>query len=538
MNARLREGELILENGVLCFGDMSEDGVVRPTRLEDLSVYETRFGRFASGVARLLTQRLLTPSAANVLEGFVWPVSKRGHRLKPHQEYCLRDIIQNKNGRGLITLPMGFGKTVVAVLAAYYYGGPVLNVLPSDKKVDFVRHYDDWTDGKFKHIRMLKSKKEAIEFLTTFPVRDRSSCVLCISFALASDSAVLEALNRWFFRVVIVDEAHEIKNASSKRAHAIFKLSRKSACCLLMTGTPVMNRGSELYAPLHCLFPETFPQFFGFSERYCNGRCVMGRWQEIGLTRLHELHTINQATIVNATPEQIAEVEASLPDKDRTLIDLPKPSDSFVREFEVLDQEHDELLKEYHAAKDAYSKERAERKRQAVSGKMRKLTSVAKLIPVAEYVSKMVVPKLGDGQSAVVFCSFVEFATDLKAELMRRGHDSVVITGETEPNRRQAMLEPFKLGTRKDSCKLVLLSIKASYKGIELAPGVTQVVFAELDYTPAVMDQAEARAHRMGATASISSTWLILRPSYDVGILSMIHTKQITQTRVLTAPTK
>ena len=82
----------------------------------------------------------------------------------------------------------------------------------------------------------------------------------------------------------------------------------------------------------------------------------------------------------------------------------------------------------------------------------------------------------------------------------------VQVTGETPLAERAAQITRFQ---QEPHCRYAVLALTACGQGLNLAMADT-VVFAELCWSPALLEQAEARAHRMGQTAAHVSMYYLL----------------------------
>ena len=80
---------------------------------------------------------------------------------------------------------------------------------------------------------------------------------------LRDDAELLEAIH---WRGLVVDEAHRLKNKDSAVAAQIHALDTEHM--LMMTGTPLQNNTTELWALLSLLDPQLFPSLDDFKERY------------------------------------------------------------------------------------------------------------------------------------------------------------------------------------------------------------------------------------------------------------------------------
>ena len=71
------------------------------------------------------------------------------------------------------------------------------------------------------------------------------------------------------YNIVIVDESHYLKDLSAKRTKAALPILKSSKRCILLTGTPSLNRPKEIFTQLTSLLPKANLKFKDFGERYC-----------------------------------------------------------------------------------------------------------------------------------------------------------------------------------------------------------------------------------------------------------------------------
>merc|ERR1719492_697777 len=115
-----------------------------------------------------------------------------------------------------------------------------------------------------------------------------------------------------------------------------------------------------------------------------------------------------------------------------------------------------------------------------------------------------------------------EISELLDKQLSKEGLCHMRIDGRTPGAKRAGLVKKFQ---EEPSCRIVLLSIAACGEGLTLtAAGL--VIFAELYWVPGAMEQAEARAHRIGSTHSkVIVEFLVVPNSPDERIFSCLERK-------------
>jgi SWI/SNF-related matrix-associated actin-dependent regulator 1 of chromatin subfamily A len=187
-------------------------------------------------------------------------------------------------------------------------------------------------------------------------------------------------------------------------------------------------------------------------------------------------------------------------------------------------------------------------KRQQISitqRKLRKAKSRAKRHELRERLNKLLediryevgVAKFNDvlaylmrrTEKTLVFAYHHEIIEGLATALGRAGRDVVTITGRTrDPT---TVVQHFQ---ESPDCLFFIGNIRAAGIGITLT-AACHVVFAELDWTPAVHHQAEDRAHRIGQAEQVKVVTFILDDdnATDRQICSLLEAKEIASRHAL-----
>lgn len=70
------------------------------------------------------------------------------------------------------------------------------------------------------------------------------------------------------FDGLIVDECHRLRNFKTQQSQAVFKLGKLADKKLALTGTPTVKASHDIFGILHFLYPEKFPSYWQFVDRY------------------------------------------------------------------------------------------------------------------------------------------------------------------------------------------------------------------------------------------------------------------------------
>lgn len=216
--------------------------------------------------------------------GSLAPWIKDEIEFYPHQIEGIRTLARWKSF--ILADDMGLGKTLqgLVVFGLDVYRGwaeTCLIVAPASVKANWAEEIEAFTG--FDYILVdgtpTKRRDQIAQFASAEGPR-----VLIMNYEQIEGH--LGELNRIGFDVAMFDEAHMLKNPKSKRTKACLALfSRRS---FLLTGTPMLNKADELWALLHRIDPDAYPNYWSFVNRYC----VFGGYKDkqiIGVKNEREL---------------------------------------------------------------------------------------------------------------------------------------------------------------------------------------------------------------------------------------------------------
>jgi len=440
-------------------------------------------------------------------------------RLMPFQAEGVDFLVNNT--RALLAWEMGTGKTPTAVRAcAKVRAERILVFCPLIATYVWRRHFRDWS-GYFD-IRVLDAESVVAPF--TFI---EGKGVRIIPFSRARKNAVIDAATRFSdqWDVVIIDEAHYLKNPAAKRTRAIYGPRLDLAASPLehaariwcLTGTPLLNGPHELWTHLKALKPEMIRfgnlgvlGYEAFINRYCHTKLTTYGVHVTGAKNTNELA---QRLKPFTSRKRIKDVLIDLPPLRVTTYELPEDMITVTPELDaaladlriegIEGFDDDDLLAAAQSGAVAFST-------------ARRLVGMAKAPGVAAMVDDM----LQSGtQKIIVFVHHHDVAITLESLL--EPHNPLVILGGTPQKCRERAIDLFQ---NDKSYPVIILSIEAASEAITLH-AASQVIVAEPSPVPSKNAQAIARAHRKGQRNPVLAQFVTLPGTFDAHFMRLIARK-------------
>jgi SWI/SNF-related matrix-associated actin-dependent regulator 1 of chromatin subfamily A len=367
---------------------------------------------------------------------------------------------------------------------------------------------------------------------------------------------VIESLMKRTWDLIAVDEAHYLKNLNARRTKAVlgdpFKkktdpskngLADLAKRKVFMTGTPIPNKPIEIWPIVSTLAPKEFGALRPFAIRYCAGHEeIISKSKKVfkfdGASHLEELQEKLRSTCLIRRLK--IDVLKDLPPKRRQIIPLPPSEEAkklIARELEEWEKKFGSDLALVEAAIDiaeenqdpqAYSTavdrlQYIQRVAFIEMARVRREIAVVKIPEVIEHLEGM----FEEGVQKII--CFAHHKEVIHTLIKKFGDIAVSIYGEIKQDDRQIAVDRFQ---NDDKIKLFIGGITAAGVGITLT-AASNVVFAELDWTPGNVNQAEDRAHRIGQTNSVLVQHLVLDGSLDARMAQMVVEKQEIADRAL-----
>lgn len=426
-------------------------------------------------------------------------VTPAGMDLYPYQragvDYAMRRT------HSLIGDEPGLGKTPMAIaIANEQRARRVLVVCPANIRLQWAKQIRAWStmEGRYIVYPILKSADG---------VHPKAAWTV-ISYDLFRSEPIRAAIARHSFDLIILDEAHYLKTATSQRTEALIGergLAFDCGSILALTGTPLPNRPRECFTIANALCPDAidfmteteFQSRFNPSEvrESANG----GRYLVEKQGRLFELQ--NRLRVNFMVRRQKRDVLEQLPEIRYDILHV---------------EENADIKKALEAEKllniDPNDLDHVSPKLIGPISTVRKMMGVAKAPLAAEYINYVV--ESGEDK-IVVFGWHIEVLNILQEALAK--HGVVRVDGSTSALRRQLAVDEFVTGRP----KIFLGNLKSVGVGVDgLQRVCNRGIFAENSWTPADNDQGVGRLERIGQKNGILIEFLVAPGSLDEKVLS------------------
>lgn len=432
-------------------------------------------------------------------------------QLFQHQLEAAETVIEKMNGKAILADEVGLGKTIEAglILKEYLIRGLVQKAIIL-APASLVNQWVEELREKF-HIPAIAYRKNM-----SFDALQ----IVVMSLDMAKRSPYKEQLWALDYDLIIIDEAHKLKNARTQNYQFVQQLKKKF--CLLLTATPIQNNVFELYHLISLLKPGHLGNYQSFQSMF-----KTAKEHEEAEHFIHEL--VNQVMVRNQrkyteidwTSRQVQVVPITFSSEEREmyerLLSLQKHVKSLKHPFTMVT-----LQKELCSSKEATaltlmklkekchdSKEQAVLN-QAIEAVMR-LSTNAKAEKVYELIK-------GHDGKVLIFTEYEASQLYLQNALMKKGISSVPFNGRFSKSKRDWMKQLFKEKAQ------VLIATESGSEGINLQ-FCHMVINYDLPWNPMKLEQRIGRVHRIGQTEEVQVYNLVVAETIEDHILRVLYEK-------------
>lgn len=427
------------------------------------------------------------------------------------------DFLLKTNGCALVADEMGLGKGVQALsyLVTCPDGFPCLIIAPLVTLVNWEREIERFIktkDGKPFSVKKIRSGKN--QKLT--PASDGSSDIYLINYDLVSKRR--DDLAKISFKTIIADECQHLRNPGSQKTAAVRELVDLQSVRhrIGLSGTPCYNHGIEIWSICDFINPGMLGTLSEFRNTFIYSYDPKGSIVESKRGVLYEMLT--ESVMIR---RRKTDVLKDLPDKTRYRQEIKIDEKYYENEM----RKNLAILHEKLSAANARTDFKAIAETSAYNefkGNERIAAGMAKVPYVVEFVNAM----MENDEPVVVFCHHLSVHEALKTKLAAY-KPSYIIGGQTD-TQRQLEIDKFQNG----QTKLMIAGLRAGNVGINLTVA-NYVVFAELDWSPAIHRQAEDRLHRIGQKNAVFAYYLEGKETLDEKIVGVLTDKTLELDEIL-----
>ncbi|MFH2122896.1 MAG: DEAD/DEAH box helicase [Pseudomonadota bacterium] len=416
-------------------------------------------------------------------------------------------------GRALLADDMGLGKTLQAIAAASWLREQegvrrILIICPASLKQQWAREIERFTDLDSQVVqgpaaeRGVQYRREAAFFIINYELvlRDRT----LLSETLCPD-------------LIIMDEAQRIKNWRTKIAAAVKLIPSRYA--FVLSGTPLENRLEDLYSLMQVVNPRILGPLWRYLVDFhiTDGRGKVLGYRNLSLLRRRLAPVMlrrDRRLVRDQLPDRIVQrLDVAMTAPQRELHDSAMAAAgrlaTIARRRPLTPSEQNRLLAALQQARMACNAAGLVDKETPGSPKLDELVDI-----LAEVC-------LQSGLKAVVFSQWERMTQMAEACMARIGLGCVRLHGGVPTAKRGALMDRF----RDDDSVQVFISTDAGGVGLNLQSGAV-LVNLDVPWNPAVLEQRNARIHRLGQTRTVQIITMVAADSYEEQVFSLVQNKQ------------
>lgn len=445
-------------------------------------------------------------------------------QILDHQIMAAKLVKNDFNGRALLADEVGLGKTIEAgiLIKEYFVTGMIKNALiltPPSLRTQWQQE--------------LKSKFE-LDFIVNkddsrFEDFDKHN-MLISSLSSASIPKNAKKLNDIEWDLVIVDEAHRLKNASTN-AHIFVKALPKKFIFLL-SATPIQNNIQELYNMVEIIRPGILGSWNNFSSTYTLDKNA----REINSSRIYDLQNLLKQVVIRTTRNEVKKYlrftdripQTYLLDASELEVELYSRATEFVRNLWVKEKEGKHFVLPLMTLQRQISSSSAAT-RSAIHKKIGQFPEskldLEKILDLTEQIkidSKMAcledIIKKNPNSKHLIFTEFTATQEYIFDNLEDSGIQTVKFNGSMSTSERDTAVSNFKRDIQ------VLVSTEAGGEGQNFQ-FCSNVVNYDLPWNPMKVEQRVGRVHRIGQEEDVHIHNLAITGTIEEYILKLLFDK-------------
>ena len=325
------------------------------------------------------------------------------------------------------------------------------------------------------------------------------------------------------FDVIVLDEAHSIKNRTSRRAAFLLKIATRAKYRYILTGTPISNGQLENIYSLICFLDPYIDQgrvysriFQDHLNQVASGGAYRGTYYEFQdrYCLLNQYH--KPASYINVRELQDLINEYSYRVKKADCLDLP---DKLPDEIVYVDQAEKALYKKLASESALLEYEvlaenplsRLVKLRQLVSGHVKTETEVKPVRCNKIEILRELIEGYDDDKKLVIFAEFKYSVQEIRKLLFSMDLNYLVLDGDQKDKTIWRRFQEDK------KIRVIVCQYQTAAAGIDLYASDT-IIYYEPTLRSNLLEQSRDRIHRSGQVNKCSYIHLITKGTVEVDI--------------------
>jgi len=433
--------------------------------------------------------------------------------------------------QALLADEMGLGKSCQAILACDMVNAHrILVCAPANARINWDREFNYWSVFSRPSAVLLGSRDTPLV---------KGAEVVLVSYDLIIQPKVLEALKKIQWTVLILDEAHLLKERTSKRTKAAYKhLAKQSAHVWRITGTPAPNDASELWTHLSSagLFTLGYHKFI---DLFCDGYDGGFGFKITGTKNVPQLKTLLNQFMIRRKKEDVATQLPPISFHNHLVEPSPVDEELFFADRFVAGGTRDAFHAELKAANDNLKacwsmagerKQMSENRLSILEGLATPMSTLRRYVGLSKVpeVAKILSEELTTGamKKVVIFAAHRDVIMLLVSQLKAFG--AMAYFGGMDAHKKQRVIDRFQ---NEDRYRVFVGHIVAAGTAITLTQA-HEVVIVEPSWVPAENAQAAMRCHRIGQTKPVRVRFFSIAGSIDESINMTLRRKTAELTKI------
>jgi SNF2 family DNA or RNA helicase len=432
----------------------------------------------------------------------------------PHQLEVAKQVIENMNGKAILADEVGLGKTIEAglILKEYMIRGLVKKVLVL-VPASLVSQWASELNSKFFIPAVAQKKSYMWEQYD----------VVVSSIDTAKRNPHRDIIYQQDYDLIIIDEAHKLKNNKTKNYEFVQNLKKKF--CLLLTATPIQNRIDEIFNLVSLLKPGHLGNESAFYNRYKKDSRSLNDDEHLKeLVNKVMIRNRRADTGIEWTKRQVETIPIHFSKEERELYDAITELRGeggwvSIRQFSVMT-----LQREACSSREAVFvtlKNMLERQENPSPFFQKQIEELIKKVQAIQVNSKAVkalelIKNIDD--KVIIFTEYRATQVFLQWFLKQNGISSVPFRGGFKRGKKDWMRELFQKHAQ------VLIATEAGGEGINLQ-FCHHIINFDLPWNPMRLEQRIGRIHRLGQEKDVNIYNFATKETVEEHILKLLYEK-------------